>query len=101
MLTENFNALHALIAAPFWLSAASAPGYLYVWSGRVESAALTAPLRSWLMASLCGVLVASIAGIIIGLPLIVPVPFAAGSTFCSCLLLVRFYRFVNRPASAA
>jgi len=89
---RNVNVPQLLIVAPFWLGVAATPGYLYAWSGHHNAARLTTRGQLWVGGSLIASLFAGIAGSLVSIPAVIPVPFALGSSVCSFLLLRRFYR---------
>lgn len=89
MFTENFNLVQVLIALPFWIGAAAAPGYLYAWSGAYEPVCASRMARAWVGASLATAVLASLGGLI-SILLIIPFPFVVASLVASLLMLRRF-----------
>jgi len=94
---SNLNVFQVGIAAPFWLGVVSAPGYVYAWWGHHNAGSLTPGYQAWVGTSLTAAFVASVAGSLVSIPAIVPLPFALGSTGCTFLLLSRFYRSRRDP----
>lgn len=89
MFTKNFNAVQVLIALPFWIGAAAAPGYLYAWSGAYEPIGASRMTRAWVGASLAAAVLASLGGLI-SIFAVIPFPFAVASLVASFLMLRRF-----------
>lgn len=89
LTTKNFNLFQVLIALPFWVGLAAAPGYLYAWSGEYVPNAARRSVRLWVGASLLAALVASLGGFISVLA-VMPLPFDVGSIICSALMVRRF-----------
>jgi len=100
MFTENFNAFQVLIALPFWIGAAAAPGYLYAWSGAYEPSGASRTTRAWVAASLAAALLASLGGLITILA-VIPFPFVIASVLASFLMLRRFARGSRAPSVAS
>ena len=98
MFIENFNLFQVVIALPFWIGAAAAPGYLYAWSGAYEPSAAAGTTRAWVGVSLAAALLASFGGLITILVLI-PVPFVLGSIIASVLMLRRFVFASGGPSA--
>lgn len=86
MFTENFNSVQVLIALPFWIGAAAAPGYLHAWSGAYDPIGSSRTARAWVIASLAAAFVASLGGLT-SIFAIVPFPFAVASLVASLLML--------------
>lgn len=81
-----------LVVAPFWIGLLSAPGYL-VACRRLAPPARSAPF--WATASIVAGLLAGAFGTVVAIPVLLPVPFAAGSVVC-CIMLLRRQREVSR-----
>lgn len=92
--TENFNAVQVLLALPFWIGAAAAPGYVYAWSGAYEPIGASRMTRAWVGASLAGRGLANLGGLISILSFI-RFPFVVASL----LMLRRFGRGFGGPSS--
>jgi hypothetical protein len=75
MFTENFNSVQVLIALPFWIGAAAAPGYLYAWSGAYDPIRSSRTTRAWVIASVAAAALASLGGLI-SILAIIPSPFS-------------------------
>lgn len=89
-ITENFNFWQVLIVMPVYLGIASAPGYVYAWSGHYDRKRLTGALRFWIDMSLAGAVLASIGGLTTILTVIV-FPFDCASLAGALLISCRYW----------
>ena len=88
-ITENFNVFQVLIALPFWVGLAAAPGYLYAWSGQYDRDRASWSVRLWVGASLIAAFAATVGGLISALA-VIPLPFDIASIVCAGLMIRRF-----------
>jgi hypothetical protein len=86
----------SLIASPFWIGAAAAPGYLYAWSGVYEPSLASRGTRAWVTVSLIAGLVASVGGLI-SIAVLIPFPFSVASILSSAFMLRRFVTASGGP----
>jgi hypothetical protein len=100
MFTENFNAFQVLVALPFWIGVAAAPGYLYAWSGAYEPSVASSMTRAWVVGSLAAALLASLGGLITIL-VVIPFPFVVASVLASFLMMRRFGWGLREPSLAS
>lgn len=86
------NTWQWIVAVPWWLGVACAPGYIYVWSERWRSRSLKRRTLIWVHASLLGATLSSFAGAILGLLTAIFWVFPAISGVLAIQVWLRFIR---------
>lgn len=79
-----------LATLPFYLGVACLPGYIYAWSGHHSGKKIKGLKKFWITLSILLGLVSSLAGGIIHIITMFPIPFAFWSAFMAAKLLWRF-----------